>query len=114
VAEYSQRVGELGSVATDSRDGETACPHCGQITKTIAGRCPNCGAFKDARRMPASARGPIGSFWEDLDAWVQTTLVIAPLAVFAVLGAIFLAPEIAIVVVIVIVGYALLNGFFAS
>jgi hypothetical protein len=54
---------------------------------------------------------PTGSFWSDLDDWVQMGLVTAPVVVLAVLGAIFLAPEIAIVAVILIVGYVLLSGF---
>jgi hypothetical protein len=89
---------------------ETTCAACGRVTETIGGRCPNCGEVKDARRMPVSTPIPTGSFWSDLDDWVQMGLVIAPLVVLTVLGAILLAPEIAIVAAILIVGYVLLSG----
>jgi hypothetical protein len=102
---------DISTAASFSHE-ETTCAACGRLTITIAGRCPNCGEFKDTRQMPVSAPGPIGSVWGDLDDWVQMGLVIAPLAVLTVLGAIFLAPEIAIVAAVLIVGYALIKGFF--
>jgi hypothetical protein len=96
---------------TSSYYEETPCAACGRVTKTIGGRCPNCGEVKDAQRMPVSTPIPTGSFWSDLDDWVQLGLVIAPLVVLTVLGAILLAPEIAIAAAILIVGYVLLSGF---
>jgi hypothetical protein len=89
---------------------DTECPSCGNLTETIAGRCPNCGIFKDARRQPLTSPRPRGSFWDDLDEVAQFGLVVAPLTVLAILGAIFFAPEIALVAVLLVLGYTLLSG----
>jgi hypothetical protein len=45
------------------------CSACGKSTKTILGRCPNCGAVKDGALIPATRPGPRGDFWGELD-WI--------------------------------------------
>jgi hypothetical protein len=56
------------------------CARCGRNTKTIGGRCPNCGAVKDPAVLPAvdhtTRRGP--SMWDSLDDLVLLVVLSAP------------------------------------
>jgi ribosomal protein L37E len=36
--------------------GAIACPGCGRATRTVYGRCPQCGFGKELRRFGAAAR----------------------------------------------------------
>jgi hypothetical protein len=94
---------------THARWAETDCPHCGRRTRTIQGLCPNCGRLKDANRVPVSSSGPTGSFWGDLDDFVQIGLVCSPLLVLGVV-AIFFLPEIVLIVVVALVLAAIFSN----
>jgi hypothetical protein len=76
---------------------ETLCPHCGQLTHTIMGDCPNCGARK-VDHPPLAQRRP-RYFWRydfpgyDTDAYgIATWVRMIGLIVAAVLVAVFLFP----------------------
>ena len=111
---YAARIAKTAEPAhrPPSYGEETLCGGCGKTTLTIGGRCPECGEVKDSRRLPTTAPGPVGGFWEELDDWLQSAIIIAPVLTLAVVGAIFLAPEIGIVAGVLIVLYVLANGFF--
>jgi hypothetical protein len=77
----------------------------------IAGRCPECGATNKPQLLRPS-RAPFGSIWDDLDGWLMYGLIGAPVLVLIILGAIFIAPEIGLGVILLLVGWALLNDWF--
>ena len=67
-----------------SSDALTTCPACQRATKTIAGRCPNCGAPKDPAAVPAPRRLRGGSFFDSLDDFLITLAIVAPVTAVAV------------------------------
>jgi hypothetical protein len=88
---------------------EEVCTACGQVTKTIGGRCPNCGAVKDPARMPATSPAPRLDPWGT--GWLAI-LVFGSAGGLIVLGAILVAPELLIGLALLAVLYGLLNGLF--
>jgi ribosomal protein L37E len=77
---------------------ETLCPHCGQMTHTIMGACPNCGYVKEPRHRPPTRRAPrypwIYDFpGYDTDVWGYMTWIrMIGTVVVAVVLAVFLFP----------------------
>ena len=88
---------------------ESLCTECGQVTPTIANRCPSCGTFKDRSKMPATSSAPKLSPFYEGGGLVQVG-IFGSFTVLIVLGAILIAPEFLIGLALLVVGYALLAG----
>jgi hypothetical protein len=79
-----RRAGRSGAAFIVSRvsTAPTDCPGCGRATRTVFGRCPQCGFGKEARRIgatPRTLRG--GSFWDGLDIGLELgfpALIVVP------------------------------------
>ena len=53
----------------------TTCDGCGRETKTIVGRCPNCGYAKGTVIVPSSKRPSLtDGFWDSIGALLSTSL----------------------------------------
>ncbi|MEA2222535.1 MAG: hypothetical protein QOH83_911 [Solirubrobacteraceae bacterium] len=93
----------------------TACPGCGRATRTVFGRCPQCGFGKEARRVgatPRTLRG--GSFWDDLGVGLNVATVLLPgLALVAAVLLFVLGIELIVVAAVVAVLVLLAVGLAA-
>ena len=94
-----------------SVEPEEICVACQKLTKTIGGRCPNCGAVKDAARLPVTSPAPRLDPWGD--GWLSTRVVVfGSTGLLIILAAILIAPEILLGLVLLVVIYGLLSGLF--
>jgi hypothetical protein len=94
----------------------TACPGCGRATRTVFGRCPQCGFGKAARRAgatPRTLRG--GSFWDDLGLGLAIATVLLPCLALAsaVLLVFVLGVELVVAAAVVVVLVLLALGLAA-
>lgn len=56
----------------------SVCESCGRMTRTIRGRCPNCGHLKDSRYAPPPAKLKGGGGWpDDFTAYLVGAVVVA-------------------------------------
>jgi hypothetical protein len=78
------------------------CPGCEKETKTILGRCPNCGFGKDPGATPAPTVIK-GSFWEELEGLAGWGLILVPGLVLAIAALIWLGTTALLIVVLVLV-----------
>jgi hypothetical protein len=106
---------DAASIVSPVSSATTACPGCGRATRTVFGRCPQCGFGKEARRVgatPRTLRG--GSFWDDLGAGLTVATVLLPgLALVAAVLLLVLGVELIVVAAVVAVLVLLMLGLAA-
>jgi hypothetical protein len=92
----------------------TACSGCGKATKTVAGRCPNCGVAKTAAGVPPPRYLAGGSLWDDLDDLLWFALLLAPGLVLLALALFVVASDVVLILGIVLVLAALVRAGLSS
>jgi hypothetical protein len=72
---------------------ESLCPHCGRMTPTILGDCPQCGKTKHGPPRFPIAPSRSGAFWGDLDDAFVWALVVVPVVILGALAVVWIGVE---------------------
>jgi ribosomal protein L37E len=94
---------DTASIVSLVSSATTACPGCGRATRTVFGRCPQCGFGKEARRAGTTLRTLRGgSFWDDLGIGLAVATVLLPCLALAAAVLLFaLGVELVVVAAVV-------------